>query len=69
MDSLNAAGAGGALGKSTYRTGLTSMMITEKRVLSEKDVVVQELENAPYLEKPISATAQVLGGKGRGKAS
>ncbi len=40
------------------------MMITEKRVLSEKDVMVQELENAPYLEKPISATAQVLGGKG-----
>ncbi len=33
-------------------------------MLSEKDVVVQELENARYQEKPISATAQVSGGKG-----
>ncbi len=39
------------------------MVITAKRVLGEKDVVVQELENAPYLEKPISATAQVWAAK------
>ncbi len=34
-------------------------------VLSEKGVVVQKLENARYLEKPISAAARVSGGKGK----